>query len=171
MFFIRIIYKNYNKMTLNENKLKKGKKLNKKYKNRKKLGSIKYNNDSDKSIILDHNLQIKAMMEYESKIEKKHAKKTHKKQKKKIKFEKKKDLMEELLLPVPEKIKEKDDQMIIEDLENKPENKKQKSKKNETKTIKIQEIKQEGGMKDINKKKIFITADLKPEAKKGELIL
>ena len=58
-------------MTLNEKKLKKGKKLNKKYKNRKKLGSIEYNNDNNNtSIILDNNLQIKAMMEYESKIEK-----------------------------------------------------------------------------------------------------
>jgi len=163
-------------MTLNEKKLKKGKKLNKKYKNRKKLGSIKYNNDNGKSIILDNNLQIKAMMEYESKIEKKHAKRTQKKQKKKIKFEKKKDLMEELLLPVSQKIKEKDNEMIIEDPEEKSEKqeqteKKQKSKKNETKTIKIQEINQEGGLKDINKKKLFITADIKPEPKKGELIL
>jgi len=168
-------------MTLNENKLKKGKRLNKKHKNRKSLGTINYQLDQKESLVSNNNLHIRDMIDYEEKKERKEKKRTQKKVKKKIKIEKKKDLMEGLLIPVNEKIKDHDPEMIIEEPEiniesdlSLPESKKDKKKeKKETKTIKIEEIKQEGGIRDMNnnKKKIVITSDLKPEAKKGELVI
>ena len=58
------------------NKLKFGKKLNKNIKIEKKH-SIAYNDNNDKSLILDHNLQIKAMTGHMKQIEKKHAKRIY----------------------------------------------------------------------------------------------
>ena len=166
-------------MTLNENKLKKGKRLNKKHKNRKSLGTINYQRDKQESLVSNNNLHIRDMIEYEEKKERKEKKRTQKKVKKKIKIEKKKDIMEGILEPVKNKIKDDDDSdMIIEEPEINIESdlpllESKKDKKKETKTIKIEEIKQEGGIRDMNnnKKKIVITSDLKPEAKKGELVI
>ena len=168
-------------MTLNENKLKKGKRLNKKHKNRKSLGTINYQRDKKESLVSNNNLHIRDMIEYEEKKERKEKKRTQKKVKKKIKIEKKKDIMDGILEPVKNKIKDDDDSdMIIEEPEiniegglSPPESKKNKKKEKKTKTIKIEEIKQEGGIRDMNnnKKKVVITSDLKPEAKKGELVI
>ena len=144
-------------MVLDEMKLKKGKKLNKKYQNRKQLGTNHYQINTKLSIIENHSLYLKDIEKIHSITEKK-KKKTKKRESKKIKIEKKKDLMGGILESVD------------------------KGKHN--KTIEIKEIKiednnkQTGGkeikknkMTDMNKKKLFISVDLTPDKKKKDIII
>ena len=143
-------------MVLDEMKLKKGKKLNKKYKNRKQLGTNTYLLNTKLSIIENHNLYLKDIEKLEFHNEKK-KKKTKKRESKKIKIEKKKDLMGGILEQVD---KEKNKKTI------------------EIKEIKIEDNKQTGGkaikendVKNMNKKKLFISVDMTPDKKKNELII
>jgi len=137
-------------------KLKKGKKLNKKYNNRKKLGTNTYLLNTKISIIENHNLYLKDIEKLEFRNEKK-KKKTKKRESKKIKIEKKKDLMGGILEQVD---KEKNKKTI------------------EIKEIKNEDNKQTGGkeikekdVKNMNKKKLFISVDMTPDKKKNELII
>lgn len=143
-------------MVLDEMKLKKGKKLNKKYNNRKKLGTNTYLLNTKISIIENHNLYLKDIEKLEFRNEKK-KKKTKKRESKKIKIEKKKDLMGGILEQVD---KEKNKKTI------------------EIKEIKNEDNKQTGGkeikekdVKNMNKKKLFISVDMTPDKKKNELII
>ena len=148
-------------MVLDEMKLKKGKKLNKKYKNRKQLGTNTYLLNTKLSIIENHNLYLKDIEKLEFHNEKK-KKKTKKRESKKIKIEKKKDLMGGILEQVD---KEKNKKTIeIKEIKNEE--------------IKIEDNKQTGGkeikekdVKNMNKKKLFISVDMTPDKKKNELII
>ena len=155
-------------MTLNEKKLKKGKQLNKRYKTRLNLGTVSYQREEPSSLITNHNLYIREMVEYEHRINKK-TKKKDKEVKRSIKIEAKKDVMDGILTEITDKQnKEKDeeDEEDVEDVE-KVNKVKKKKKKQVTKTIFIKEV----DKTNEGKKKLVITADLKPDGKKGELVL
>ena len=138
-------------MVLDEKKLKKGKKLNKRYQSRKKLGTNNYQLSTKTSIIENHNLYLKDISKNEKKKNK-----TRKKESKKIKIEKKKDLMGGIL----ESVDKEKNKKTIEIKEIKEDDKK------ENKQIGGKDIKE-----DKNKKKLFISVDLTPDKKKNELIL
>jgi len=160
-------------MTLNEtkiNKLKKGELMNKKYQSRQKYGNVSYMREEKSSLVENHKLYLREMVEYEDRNKKK---KTKKKEKKNIRIQKKQNLMEDLM-----------DDIVIDDLEavtkktkakkvTKKKEKVEEVKKGDTKKIIIkEEVKEKGQGKDSKtKKKLLITANLKPDAKKNELIL
>lgn len=150
-------------MVLDEMKLKKGKKLNKKYKNRKQLGTNNYQLNMKSSIIENHNLYLKDIEKLKSRTEKK-KNKTKKKESKKIKIEKKKDLMGGILESVEHK-ENKENKKTIEIKEIKNED-----IKNDIKQTGGKEIK-ENVVKNMNKKKLFISVDMTPDKKKNELII
>jgi len=160
-------------MTLNEtkiNKLKKGERMNKKYQSRQKYGNVSYMREAKSSLVENHKLYLREMVEYEDRNKKK---KTKKKEKKNIIIQKKQNLMEDLM-----------NDIVIDNLEavtkktkakkvTKKKEKVEEVKKSDTKKIIIkEEVKEKGQGKDSKtKKKLLITANLKPDAKKNELIL
>jgi len=133
-------------MTLNERKIKKGVAMNKMNEIKNNIGNISYQQERKKNIFEEYTIHFD---DYEPE------EKTKKKEKRKIKIEKKKDIMKDILKPI-ETTKKK---IIIEEVESKESDK--------------SDDKQTGGGINENKtmKKLFITADLKPEAKRNELIL
>ena len=130
-------------MTLNERKIKKGIAMNKMNQIKNNIGNVSYQQERRKNLFEEYTIHFD---DYEPE------EKLKKKEKRKIKIEKKKDIMKDILKPI-EPTKKK---IIIEEVD--------PDKSNE---------KQTGGGINENKtmKKIFITADLKPEAKRNELIL
>ena len=135
-------------MTLNERKIKKGVAMNKMNQIKNNIGNVSYQSERRKNLFEEYTIHFD---DYEPE----EPKKKQKKEKKQIKIEKKKDIMKDILKPI-ESTKKK---IIIEEVES---NESDKS-----------DDKQTGGGINENKtmKKIFITADLKPEAKRNELIL
>ena len=160
-------------MTLNENKLKKGKQLNKRYKTRLNFGTVSYQREEPSSLITNHNLYIREMVDYERRVNKKTKKNEIKRS---IKIEAKKDVMDGILTEITDKQKKEKDEEEEEDINKVNPNKKKKKKKQVTKTIFIHEVDKSNEMKEDkpktgSKKKLVITADLKPDGKKGELVL
>ena len=135
-------------MTLNERKINKGIAMNKMNQIKNNIGNVSYQLERRKNLFEEYTIHFD---DYEPE----EPKKKQKKGKKQIKIEKKKDIMKDILKPI-ESTKKK---IIIEEVES---NESDKS-----------DDKQTGGGINEKKtvKKIFITADLKPEAKRNELIL
>ena len=135
-------------MTLNEKKIQKGIAMNKMNQIKNNIGNVSYQSERRKNLFEEYTIHFD---DYEPE----EPKKKQKKGKKQIKIEKKKDIMKDILKPI-ESTKKK---IIIEEVES---NESDKS-----------DDKQTGGGINEKKtvKKIFITADLKPEAKRNELIL
>ena len=135
-------------MTLNERKINKGIAMNKMNQIKNNIGNVSYQQERRKNLFEEYTIHFD---DYEPEEQKK----KQKKEKKQIKIEKKKDIMKDILKPI-ESTKKK---IIIEEVES---NESDKS-----------DDKQTGGGINEKKtvKKIFITADLKPEAKRNELIL
>ena len=135
-------------MTLNERKINKGIAMNKMNQIKNNIGNVSYQSERRKNLFEEYTIHFD---DYEPE----EPKKKQKKGKKQIKIEKKKDIMKDILKPI-ESTKKK---IIIEEVES---NESDKS-----------DDKQTGGGINEKKtvKKIFITADLKPEAKRNELIL
>ena len=135
-------------MTLNERKINKGIAMNKMNQIKNNIGNISYQLERRKNLFEEYTIHFD---DYEPE----EPKKKQKKEKKQIKIEKKKDIMKDILEPI-ETTKKK---IIIEEVES---NESDKS-----------DDKQTGGGINEKKtmKKLFITADLKPEAKRNELIL
>ena len=135
-------------MTLNENKIQKGIAMNKMNQIKNNIGNVSYQSERRKNLFEEYTIHFD---DYEPE----EPKKKQKKGKKQIKIEKKKDIMKDILKP----IKSTKKKIIIEEVES---NESDKS-----------DDKQTGGGINEKKtvKKIFITADLKPEAKRNELIL
>jgi len=131
-------------MTLNEKKIKKGIAMNKFRSMRNNIGNVSYQQNRKPNLLEEYNINFS---DYEPEEPKK-----SKKKEKQIKIEKKKDIMSDILEPI-EPTKKK---IIIQEVESKE-----------------SDDKQTGGGINENKsmKKLFITADLKPDAKKNELIL
>ena len=135
-------------MTLNEKKIQKGIAMNKMNQIKNNIGNVSYQSERRKNLFEEYTIHFD---DYEPE----EPKKRQKKEKKQIKIEKKKDIMKDILKP----IKSTKKKIIIEEVES---NESDKS-----------DDKQTGGGINEKKtvKKIFITADLKPEAKRNELIL
>ena len=135
-------------MTLNERKINKGIAMNKMNQIKNNIGNISYQLERRKNLFEEYTIHFD---DYEPE----EPKKKQKKEKKQIKIEKKKDIMKDILKPI-ETTKKK---IIIEEVES---NESDKS-----------DDKQTGGGINEKKtvKKLFITANLKPEAKRNELIL
>ena len=135
-------------MTLNERKIKKGIAMNKMNQIKNNIGNVSYQSGRRNNLLEEYTINFN---DYEPE----EPKKSKKKEKKQIKIEKKKDIMKDILEPI-EPTKKK---IIIEEVES---NESDKS-----------DDKQTGGGINEKKtmKKLFITADLKPDAKKNELIL
>ena len=135
-------------MTLNERKINKGIAMNKMNQIKNNIGNVSYQLERRKNLFEEYTIHFD---DYEPET----PKKKQKKEKRKIKIEKKKDIMKDILKPI-ESTKKK---IIIEEVES---NESDKS-----------DNKQTGGGINENKtmKKLFITANLKPEAKRNELIL
>ena len=135
-------------MTLNEKKIQKGIAMNKMNQIKNNIGNVSYQSERRKNLFEEYTIHFD---DYEPE----EPKKKQKKGKKQIKIEKKKDIMKDILKP----IKSTKKKIIIEEVES---NESDKS-----------DDKQTGGGINEKKtvKKIFITADLKPEAKRNELIL
>jgi hypothetical protein len=137
-------------MTLNEEKIKKGIAMNKFRKKRNEYGNVSYQQERRPILVEEYTIPFNDYEPGETK-------KPHKKEKKRIKIEKKKDIMAEILEPIVDTKKK----VIIEEIE---------SDKKQTGGGEKPD-KQIGGGENKNMKQIFITADLKPEAKRNELIL
>jgi len=138
-------------MTLNEEKIKKGIAMNKFRKKRNEYGNVSYQQERRPILVEEYTIPFNDY-EFEE------TKKPQKKEKKKIKIEKKKDIMAEILEPIVDTKKK----VIIEEIVSDGSDEKQTGggESNE---------KQIGGEKIF--KKIFVTADLKPDPKRNELIL
>ena len=141
-------------MTLNERKIQKGIAMNKFRKKRNEYGNVSYQQERRSNLLDEYTISLN---DYEFEEPKK-PHKPHKKEKKKIKIEKKKDIMAEILEPIVDTKKK----VIIEEIVSDGSDEKQTGggESNE---------KQIGGEKIF--KQIFITADLKPDPKRNELIL
>ena len=135
-------------MTLNERKINKGIAMNKMNQIKNNIGNVSYQSERRNNLLEEYTIHFD---DYEPE----EPKKKQKKEKKQIKIEKKKDIMKDILKPI-ETTKKK---IIIEEVES---NESDKS-----------DDKQTGGGINEKKtvKKLFITANLKPEAKRNELIL
>ena len=145
-------------MTLNEKKIQKGIAMNKMNQIKNNIGNVSYQLERRKNLFEEYTIHFD---DYESE----EPKKSKKKEKKQIKIEKKKDIMKDILKP----IKSTKKKIIIEEVEsNESESKESESNKSDK-----SDDKQTGGGMNENKtmKKLFITANLKPETKKNELIL